>query len=156
MNSDTLSEHFTSAELSVDGACSRVLGNARFLCLQILEPIREKFGALKIHSGFRSPAHNEEEGGVNKSYHLYDGDECAADFRPLVPDITLQEIFDWLRFESKLRFDHVILEHNPVSREPRVIHIQAHVEEANRRPRGAYLRSTGDAVDTVQVDCVNA
>lgn len=152
-----LSTHFSEQELNVDGGMpARVVNNAKFLALQILEPIREKFGALRIHSGYRDPSHNEAVGGVSKSYHLYDGDECAADFSPFVTDITLQQIFDWLRLESDLPFDHVILEHDPLTQEPRVIHVQAHVEQANRRPRGAFLRATGNATVTNAVDCVNA
>jgi zinc D-Ala-D-Ala carboxypeptidase len=148
-----LSEHFTDAELRVAGQPVRVVGNAKFLCLQILEPIREKFGALIIDSGFRDPVHNEAVGGVHGSFHEYLDDECAADFRPLPSaSASLEFIFDWMRLESKLPFDHVILEHD-TSGEPACIHVQAHVDNANRRPRGAYLRSTGKANDTVECDC---
>lgn len=151
-----LSDHFTDVELRVEGEEERVQANARFLCLQILEPIREKFGAQHIDSGYRDPVHNEAVGGVLTSYHEYNGDECAADFRPLAPGVTLQEIFDWMRFKSNLPFDHVILEHNPKTKQPVCIHVQAHVLNASRRPRGAYLRATGAATDTVEVECVDA
>ena len=149
-----LSEHFQDFELDVSGEASRVVGNARFLCLQILEPLREEFGALKIHSGFRNAVHNEAIGGVHGSFHLYDGDECAADFSPLTPGTTLQTIFDWMRFDSDLPFDHVILEHDPIDRKPKCIHVQAHVEDANRRARKAFLRATGMATDTTEVECL--
>src|ERR1700680_349525 len=150
---EQLSEHFSDRELRVDGQPVRVVSNAKFLCLQILEPIRAKFGALIIDSGYRDPAHNEAVGGVHGSFHEYLGDECATDFRP-TPNATatLEEIFDWMRLESDLPFDHVILEHDKAG-EPACIHVQAHVENANRRPRGAYLRSTGKANDTVECDC---
>jgi hypothetical protein len=150
---EQLSDHFTDRELRVDGQDPRVVGNAKFLCLQILEPIREEFGALEIHSGFRDPVHNEEVGGVHGSYHEYVGDCCACDFSPLSPGTNLQEVFDWLRTDSKIPFDHVILEHDPVTRAPRCIHVQAHVLNKNRRPRGAYLRATGAATSTTTVEC---
>jgi hypothetical protein len=155
-NMEQLSEHFADSELRVAGQEQRIIGNAKFLCIQILEPLREKFGALLIHSGYRDPAHNESVGGVHGSFHLYAGDECAADFAPLpTASASLELIFDWMRLESNLPFDHVILEHDRDGH-PACIHVQAHVEFANRRPRGAYLRSTGAAHDTVECDCVNA
>ena len=97
---EQLSDHFSDTELRVQDQPARVVGNARFMCLQILEPIREEFGALQIHSGFRDPAHNEAVGGVHGSFHLYEGDECACDFSPLAPGTNLGEIFDWLRNEA--------------------------------------------------------
>jgi len=148
-----LSDHFSETELRVAGQSPRVVGNAKFLCVQILEPVREMFGALIVDSGYRSPAHNEAVGGVHGSYHEYVGDECAADFRPVPTALTtLEQIFDWMRLESKLPFDHVILEHDKAGN-PACIHVQAHVEQPNCRPRGAYLRSTGKANDTVECDC---
>jgi len=151
-----LTEHFTDEELRVAGAESRIVGNAKFLCIQILEPLREKFGALMIHSGYRDPAHNKQVGGVHGSFHLYAGDECAADFAPIQSaSASLELIFDWMRLESKLPFDHVILEHD-LGGHSACIHVQAHVDFAQRRVRGAYLRSTGKANDTVECDCVPA
>jgi zinc D-Ala-D-Ala carboxypeptidase len=148
-----LTEHFTDQELHVDGADPRIVGNAKFLCIQILEPLREKFGALLIHSGYRDPAHNEQVGGVHGSFHLYAGEECAADFAPIPSaSASLELIFDWMRLESKLPFDHIILEHDQGGH-PACIHVQAHVDFAQRRARGAYLRSTGKANDTVECDC---
>ena len=76
---EQLSEHFSDRELRVDGQPVRVVSNAKFLCLQILEPIRAKFGTLIIDSGYRDPAHNEAVGGVHGSFHEYLGDECATD-----------------------------------------------------------------------------
>src|ERR1700736_6150289 len=108
---EQLSEHFSDRELRVDGQPVRVVSNAKFLCLQILESIRAKFGTLIIDSGYRSPAHNEQVGGVHGSFHEYLDDECAADFRTgLSVSASLEEIFDYMRLESDLPFDHVILE----------------------------------------------
>lgn len=151
-----LSEHFTDAEFSVSGADSRVVSNARFLAVQIMEPVRDKFGPQRIHSGFRSPVHNEEVGGVENSFHLYLDDQCAADFSPLNAGVTLKQIFDWMRLESDLPFDRVILEHDAIDNEPRVIHVQAYVEDANRRPRKAFFRATGAAPFSVSVECLDA
>jgi uncharacterized protein YcbK (DUF882 family) len=41
------------------------------LCEWYLEPMREKFGACDVHSGFRTPEWNRINGGASQSYHLY-------------------------------------------------------------------------------------
>src|ERR1700687_1347052 len=110
---EQLSEHISDVELRVAGQEQRVVNNAQFMALQIRDPTPARYGAPSIHSGYRDPAHNEQVGGVHGSFHEYLGDECAADFRP-GPSVSasLEEIFDWMRLESDLPFDHVILEHD--------------------------------------------
>ncbi len=79
------------------------------LCVEFLEPIRAHFNSpVDIGSAYRSPCHNAIVGGVPGSYHLYEDDHAAVDFT--VRGIALQEVFDWIRLESKLAFDQVILE----------------------------------------------
>jgi uncharacterized protein YcbK (DUF882 family) len=54
----------------------------RYLCREILEPLREKFGPCKVHSGFRTSAHNRAIHGARNSFHVYtihDDDDVAAD-----------------------------------------------------------------------------
>jgi hypothetical protein len=58
-----LSPHFTDDELNVTGENPRLLTSAQFLCVTLLEPIRTKFGAVRIHDGYRSPDHNAAVGG---------------------------------------------------------------------------------------------
>lgn len=48
-----------------------VLPALRYLCQQILEPMRDEFGSVTITSGYRPPAHNQAIGGVPDSRHLY-------------------------------------------------------------------------------------
>jgi Peptidase M15 len=123
----TLSENFTEAELDVEDAEERIIRNAAFLCIAILEPLRAEVGPLIVHCGYRPPEHNAEVGGVPTSYHLFIGDECAADVVPT--SYKMQEAFDWLRLKSSLPFSKVILEHDKAG-EPRCIHIQAHATPA--------------------------
>lgn len=76
------------------------------LCTTILEPIRAKFGPVSVHSGYRSPALNAATPGASKTSQHSLGQACDLH----CPNATLQEVFDWIRFDSKLPFGQVILE----------------------------------------------
>lgn len=52
----------------VPGASLRPL---RTLVVEVLQPMRDKFGACSVHSAFRNQAHNAHVGGVSNSYHRY-------------------------------------------------------------------------------------
>lgn len=78
------------------------------LCVGMLDPIREKFGVTVITSGHRDPKKNSATGGVKKSQHTSTSEYCAADFQ--TREHKLQVVFDWIRLESGLLFDQVILE----------------------------------------------
>jgi zinc D-Ala-D-Ala carboxypeptidase len=133
-----LSPNFTEAELNVVGADRRIKANASFLCRELLEPIRARYGLpLCVTSGYRDPEHNAQVGGKSRSFHLYEFDHCAADFK--VVGVPVKDTFDWLRLESGLPFDKVILEHH--DGEARVIHIQAVAKSEPRRL--AYVGETG-------------
>jgi Peptidase M15 len=95
----------------------------KVLCESILEPIRQHFNKpLIINSGFRSQEHNNLVGGVPTSYHLYEADHAAADF--YVAGESLQAVFDWIRLESGLPFDEVILERDHKTYRDACVHIQ--------------------------------
>jgi hypothetical protein len=54
------------------------------LCLNYLEPMRKRFGAIYITSGYRHQAYNSAIGGASASVHIYDypgrdGSAVAAD-----------------------------------------------------------------------------
>ena len=133
-----LTEHFTDTELGVAEAEQRLIDNATFLCRTILEPIRDKFGPVHVHDGYRSPEHNAAVGGKPTSWHQFDGTESAADIDCLPTDY--RTVFDWIRLWSGLPFDKVILEKNSAG-EPAAIHIQVDAVAAPRRL--AYTGSTG-------------
>ena len=95
----------------------------RVLCQQVLQPIRDRFGPVRITSGFRNPATNEAVGGVPLSAHRipYDLTEegtrfsyvkVATDFQ--VPGVPLEDVYDWIRLDSGLSCDQVILERGKV------------------------------------------
>lgn len=112
-----LSEHFNLEEFTRSAtADARGLKNdpplagvnlARKMCEEILEPIRAKFGPIKINSGYRSPLVNSAVGGSATSDHVWDEEGVACDTTYQVP---LERVFDWIRLESGLPFDQVILE----------------------------------------------
>ena len=81
---------------------------AKVLCETLLEPIRAKFGPLRVNSGFRGPAVNTRVGGSKGSQHMVFE---ACDFVPLAKGVTPKMVFDWVRKESKLQFGQLIYEH---------------------------------------------
>ena len=83
------------------------LEKAKVLCATLLEPIRAKFGPLRINSGFRGPAVNTRVGGSRNSQHMVFE---AADFVSAT-NVNLKTMFDWIRLESKLPFGQLIYEH---------------------------------------------
>lgn len=91
--SQTMGPYFGDAELGVDQAPTDVR-EKMFLLVQFgLNPIRKKFGPIKITSGYRSAAHNASVGGVETSQHLT-GE--AVDF--LCPNVkSMREVFEFVR-----------------------------------------------------------
>lgn len=148
-----LSPHFNDSELGVIGVERRIIDNAIFLCINLLEPIRQHFKRpLNVHDGYRNPQHNTSVGGKSTSFHLYNGGQSAADF-----DVggdsypTYQQVFDWIRLESKLQFDKIILEHNS-SGENAALHIQV---DRNNTPRHqSYIGGTGNSQQYILVETV--
>lgn len=140
-----LSFYFSEAELGVAEAEERLKENARELCERVLEPVRLHFGMpVCVHCGYRDPQHNRRVGGKVNSWHLYEGGRAAADFH--VEGESLREVFDWMRLESGLPFDKVILESS--GGVARCIHVQM---ECGVEPRRlAYSGSTGAGTVYVQ------
>lgn len=144
-----MSQNFSQAELRVEGAEQRVQDNAEWLCENVLEPIRRKWGPLAITSGYRPPARNQAAGGKPTSFHLFEADQAACDFKPMAAEIV--EVFDWMRLESGLPIDKVILEHDKYGK-PHIIHAQVFTK--NKPRREAYLGGMGDAHDYQRVEMV--
>jgi hypothetical protein len=135
-----LTQHFTDEELGLAGCDVRIVSNATYLCERILEPIRAHYDKpIRIHSGYRDPVHNARVGGKPDSWHLYEGNHAAADFD--VVGVLLKDCFDWIRLQSKLNFDKVIIEY--AGDQPATIHIQVDAIEEPRRL--AYVGGTGDS-----------
>lgn len=106
-----LSPNFKRSEFEKSGPMpDDVVPVYAVLCNQILEHIRAKFGLpIKITSGYRSPSHNVSINGSKTSQHVATPSYCAADFQVVGGDLVV--VFDWIRKESFLPFDQVILEY---------------------------------------------
>lgn len=107
-----LSENFTLEELIATntGLPNRPRENEEekllYLASYILQPIRDRWRALKITSGYRSIPVNTAVGGFPTSQHC-EGE--AVDFYPL--EAGIKDVYRWLVEDSKLRFGQAIYEH---------------------------------------------
>jgi zinc D-Ala-D-Ala carboxypeptidase len=139
-----LSPHFSDKELGVIGCEQRIIDNATYICMTLLEPIRQHFNRpINVHDAFRDEAHNRRVGGKTASFHLFDGGHAAADIDvggDTAP--TYRQVFDWIRLESKLPFDKVILEHNAAG-EDSTVHLQ--IDRNNPPRRQAFVGGTGSS-----------
>ncbi len=79
------------------------------LCLEILEPIRAKFGPIVITSGYRSPEANAAAHGVGKSQHEATADFCAADWYARDWQ-NLQVVYVWILENAAIQWDQMIFE----------------------------------------------
>lgn len=67
-----------------------VYRNIAYLVHYVLQPLRERCGAIKINSGYRCKFLNEAVDGAKNSYHLYGR---AADIVPLHCSLSVLENF---------------------------------------------------------------
>ena len=113
----TLSPNFSFEELTRTGQASLQDANRREAepyiprlteLARMLEVVREKFGPVRINSGFRGPAVNAAVGGSTSSQHSK-GE--AADI--VCTSTTVEELHRWIVMESGIRFGQCILEKPP-------------------------------------------
>lgn len=106
-----LSANFTLAEMTVTSTGAFNTPNETqtskllYVCSYILQPVRTRFGKIKVTSGFRTEFVNEKIGGAKTSQHVA-GE--AVDFIPLEANFT--PVFDWCR--RNLVYGQCILETN--------------------------------------------
>ncbi len=83
------------------------LANLSFLINNVIQPIRDKIGPIRVTSGYRSPALNRAIGGSSRSQH---SKGMAADIQ-FVRDNEMDNkvIFDTI-LEMELDFDQMINE----------------------------------------------
>jgi len=111
-----LSKHFTFGELTRTShgnlletnrqEAEVVIDKLRDLCATLLEPVRLKYGPVKIHSGFRGPAVNAAVGSKSSTSQHTKGE--AVDFS--VPGHKLDDVFRWIVTSSGIPFGQAILE----------------------------------------------
>ena len=99
----------TAIRLGIDNTpTEKEWQNIEKLAVNVLQPIRQKFGRIRITSGFRSKQLNKSIGGSTSSNHCR-GE--AADVEPLEDGVTLLDILEYII--NDLEFRNVILEYPP-------------------------------------------
>lgn len=108
-----LSENFSLLELTKSDTAIRkdidntpddvVTANLQALVTNVLQVVRDKFGSVKVTSGYRSPLLNSSIGGSKTSQHCFG---FAADFE--VGGVDNKELAVWIR--DNLEFTQLILE----------------------------------------------
>lgn len=112
---EQLTEHFTLREMTLSATAIRhgwtnepddlAIQNLILLCENVLEPLRRRFGVIRITSGFRTEQLNKAVGGVEFSQHRYGQ---AADIH--VSNLAMaKRMFDFIRQNTD--FDQCILEY---------------------------------------------
>lgn len=118
-----LSPHFTLSEMTrtssglYNGPTIDKIKALTALCTTLLEPVRNRFGPVSIHSGYRGAAVNAAIGGSATSQHMK-GE--AADFH--CAGASLETVMRWIVVESGLSYGQVILEGHTKG-EPTWIHL---------------------------------
>lgn len=76
-----LSAHFDTTEFRCrDGtpAPPHSHDDLRNLCRTFLEPLRARYGPVRVISGYRTPSWNRRVSGAPRSFHLYERDRAGA------------------------------------------------------------------------------
>lgn len=134
-NNEQLSKHFTLWEMTRSGTAVRMnirnvpdeqeVAALRQLCEHVLEPLRCRFGAITITSGYRCLRLNCAVGGVPTSQHMRG--EAADIFVPCL-EVGVK-YFDFIR--SRTTFDQLIWEPRGIS-VPRWLHVSYTSRRPNR------------------------
>tara|TARA_R110002012_G_scaffold19948_1_gene71101 strand:+ start:3079 stop:3546 length:468 start_codon:yes stop_codon:yes gene_type:complete len=112
-----LSKNFTMSELTRSSTAKRkginnepseaVRAKLRFLVNELLQPMRDKLGPIRVTSGYRSPKLNRAIGGSTKSQHCK-GE--AVDLQFFEKGLMRNKImYDYL-IENEIEFDQLINE----------------------------------------------
>ncbi len=131
-----LTEHFRLAEFTRSGTAIRlgidnrppdiVVECLRHLCQKVLEPLRRRFGVVRITSGYRCDTLNKAVGGAPRSQHRLGQ---AADIH-ITSKENGRKMFDYI--ERYLPFDQLLFEHSKTTG-ARWIHVSIRVDERLNR-----------------------
>lgn len=139
-----LSQHFTLREFVVSGTAikhnienmpeAHHVERLRVLCQRVLEPLRRRFGVIRITSGYRCPRLNAQVGGSASSQHM----------RGEAADIHVsgrqqgEKMFAYIR--DNLDFDQLLFERRAKSGTV-WLHVSCRPDPAKNRHESAKLLS---------------
>ena len=131
-----LGRFFTLAELDRHGeADATAVAALTRLAVDVLDPIRERWGPMRVTSGYRSPERNARTVGASPTSQHTRGE--AADVVPTQAD--LRDVWAWVA-SSSLPFGQVILEER--QRADGTVSRWLHVSSATPSLRAQVLRRT--------------
>lgn len=98
-------KYFNNSELRLEGASEEIKKNMHLLVDNLLDPLREKVGAIRIDSAYRSFEYNKKVNGAKNSQH------CLGQAVDIVPQkIDIKLVFKTIIKEFD--FDQLIFEKN--------------------------------------------
>ncbi len=141
-----LSKNFVLSELTKSNTAKRLgikneptkehMGNLQVLIRDLIQPIRDGIGPIRISSGYRNPELNRAIGGSRKSQHCK-GEALDLQFWEM-GEMNNKVIYDWV-LESGIEFDQMINEFDFAW-----IHISLKGEDNRRQVLEAYKDEDGD------------
>ena len=142
-----LSKNFTLSEITRSNTAARLniknapnkehLKNMQVLVRDLIQPMRDALGPIRISSGYRSPALNRAIGGSSKSQHCK-GQALDLQFWKN-GEMCNKEIYDWV-IKEDIEFDQMINEFDYAW-----IHISLRPDNKNRKMiLEAYKDNDGD------------
>lgn len=133
-----LGRHFSLAELDPHGeADATIVAALTRLALDVLDPIRERWGPMRVTSGYRSPQRNARTAGSSPTSQHVRGE--AADLVPVEADV--RDVWAWVA-SSGLPWGQLILEER--TRPDGSVGRWVHVSTATPTLRAQVLRRTLD------------
>jgi len=141
-----LSKNFSRAEIEHSNTAKRLgisnemskkhLENMQGLLDNLIQPLRDSIGSIRVSSGYRSPSLNRAIGGSSRSQH------CKAEALDLQfwekGKMNNKVIYDWI-LESDLEFDQMINEFDFAW-----IHISLKKNSNRKQVLEAYKDDEGD------------
>jgi len=141
-----LSKNFVLSEITRSDTANRLginneptkkdLENIQRLITNILQPLRNHLGPIRISSGYRNKELNRAIGGSNKSQHCK-GQACDVQFWK-EGQMCNKEVYDWI-IDNAVEFDQMINEFDFAW-----IHISLKKSNNRREVLEAYKDKDGD------------
>lgn len=141
-----LSKNFVLSELTKSNTSKRLgikneptkehMDNLQVLIRDLIQPIRDGIGPIRVSSGYRNPELNRAIGGSRKSQHCK-GEALDIQFWEM-GEMNNKAIYDWV-LESGIEFDQMINEFDFAW-----IHISLKGEDNRKQVLEAYKDEEGD------------